>query len=262
MTQFPWLDRILYKSFVADILKNHIAVPVLRQVAQHVDDRKKQNLDDYEKDARIPHGDFLSHFMQIQESNKKIPDWYDYLDHQMTDFKLMYVRSCKVWTFSNVIAGSDSTTATMRALIYKLLAHPESLQNLRQELHELDEKSGLTHPYPKWNEVKDLPYLDACFNEAIRLHPPFVLPLERVVPQGGVVIGGHHYLEGTCIGMNPYVVNRHRPTFGEDADLWRPERFLEEDLALRKRRENAIMSVSVHVRRNLFWIMASLIENA
>ena len=75
MTQFPSLDRILYKSFVADILKNHVAVPILKIVAQHVEDRTKQDFDNYEKDARIPHGDFLSHFLQIQDSNKTIPDW-------------------------------------------------------------------------------------------------------------------------------------------------------------------------------------------
>ena len=175
------------------------------------------------------------------------------LPRHIISFKLMQSRSCKVWTFSNVIAGSDSTTAVMRALMYNLLAHPGSLQKLRQELLDTDKKSGLAHPYPKWNEVKDLPYLDACVNEAVRLHPPFVLPLERIAPQGGVVIGERHYPEGTCIGMNAYVVNRHRPTFGEDADSWRPERFLVEDLALRKSRENGIMTVSFpYSKRGLF----------
>ena len=75
MTQFPALDRILYKSFVADIFRNYVAVPILRIVAQHVEDRQKQSYQDYEKDARIPHGDFLSHFLQIQDTNPTIPDW-------------------------------------------------------------------------------------------------------------------------------------------------------------------------------------------
>ena len=71
----------------------------------------------------------------------------------------------------------------MRALIYNLLARPESLKKLMEEFSDSDRKSQLTRPYPKWNEVKDLPYLDACVNEAVRLHPPFVLPLERYNPE-------------------------------------------------------------------------------
>jgi cytochrome P450 len=131
----------------------------------------------------------------------------------------------------------------MRTAVYNLLANKASLEKLIHELREADQKSGLTRPFPKWNEVKDLPYLDACVNEAVRLHPPFALPLERVAPEGGVVISGHHFPEGTCIGMNPYVVNRHRPTFGEDVDAWRPERWMVEDPALKKKLEGSIMTV-------------------
>lgn len=44
--------------------------------------------------------------------------------------------------------------------------------------------------------------------------------------------------------MNPYVVNRHKPTFGEDADLWRPERWMVGP-AERKKLEGSIMTVSL-----------------
>lgn len=142
-----------------------------------------------------------------------------------------------------MIAGSDSTTVVMRTAVYNLLANRSSLDKLLRELREADQKYSLARPFPKWNEVKDLPYLEACVNEAVRLHPPFALPLERVAPKGGVVLGGKHFPEGTCIGMNPFVVNRHRPTFGEDVDAWRPERWLVADLALKKKLEGSIMTV-------------------
>jgi hypothetical protein len=140
----------------------------------------------------------------------------------------------------------------MKATLYNLLANPESLRKLYQELQDADKQSGLSRPYPKWNEVKDLPYLHACFYEALRLHPPFVLPLERVVPKGGVVISDRYFPEGTCIGMNAYVVNRHRPTFGEDVESWRPERWLVGDPLLQKNLEGCIMTVSsTHSREQL-----------
>ncbi|RHZ48346.1 hypothetical protein CDV55_101309 [Aspergillus turcosus] len=225
MTQFPLLDRIIYKSFVADILKNQVAVPILRVVHQAVEERQKMATAGPHKTADIPKRDFLSHFMEIQATNKSIPSW-----------------SSQTWTFSNVIAGSDSTTVVMRTTVYNILAHKETLDKVYQELREADRTTGLTRPYPKWTEVKDLPYLDACVQEAIRLHPPFSLPLERVVPQGGVTISGRYFPEGTCVGMNPYVVNRHRPTFGEDAETWRPERWLVDDPEQRRKLEASIMT--------------------
>ena len=155
-----------------------------------------------------------------------------------------WARATTVWTFSNVIAGSDSTAVVMRTVLYNLLAHPQSENRLFQEFLEVEQKKGLSRPYPSWDEVAELPYLDACVNEAIRLHPPFCLQLERVVPKGGVTICGQHLNGGTVVGMNPYVVNRHRPTFGEDVDEWRPERWLKRDEGYSRKLEQSIMTVS------------------
>jgi cytochrome P450 len=68
--------------------------------------------------------------------------------------------------------------------------------------------------------------MDACVKKAIRLHAPFGLPLERVVPAGGATICGMWLEEGTVVGMNAWVANRHKPTFGDDVEVWRPERWL------------------------------------
>ena len=164
-------------------------------------------------------------------------------------------RAARTWTFSNVIAGSDSTTVVMRTTMYNLLAHKDSLQRLQEELRQADETTGLTRPFPSWNEVKDLPYLDACVQEAVRLHPPFCLPLERVAPAGGVTIGDRYFPGGTQIGMNPYVINRHRPTFGEDAEYWRPERWLVDDSEHRRKLEGSVMTVR-------FWATFDVLQHS
>ncbi|KAI0890809.1 cytochrome P450 [Annulohypoxylon nitens] len=222
MTQWPTLDRILYKSPLAHVLKNYLAVPILQIVSKNVDERTRNGL---AAEKQAPKGDFLSLFMRIQADHSGLPDW-----------------ATRTWTYSNVIAGSDSVSAVMRELVFNLLAHPESLAKLLAELRAADAATGLSRPFPKWAEVKDLPYLDACFNEASRLHPPFALPLERVVPKGGVVLHDRFFPEGTCVGMNPYVVNRHKATFGDDADGWRPERFMIDDHVERRRLISSIMT--------------------
>lgn len=88
----------------------------------------------------------------------------------------------------------------LRTVWYNLLAHPETLRRLYEELIEAEKQNGLTRPFPTWKEVRDLPYLDACINEAIRLHPPFCLPFERVVPKGGMTICGQYFPKGRWSG--------------------------------------------------------------
>lgn len=120
-----------------------------------------------------------------------------------------------------------------------LMSYPYTMEKLRDELRA----ANLSRPYPQFNEVRDLPYLDACVQEGARLHPPFALPLERVVPEGGVTVLGHYLPGGTLVGGNPYVVNRHKDTFGEDAEFWRPERWLEGDDAHKRKLEQGILTV-------------------
>ncbi len=78
-----------------------------------------------------------------------------------------------------------------------------------------------------WTEAQKLPYLDACIQEALRLHPAAGLILERVVPPQGVDILGHFIPGGTIVGCNAWVIHRRPEIFGEDVDIFRPERWIE-----------------------------------
>lgn len=152
----------------------------------------------------------------------------------------IYDRAPAAWTFSNVIAGSDSVGSLMRTTMYSLLVYPHTFDKLFKEL----KNANVSRPYPTWTEIRNLPYLDACVLEGIRMHPPFALPFERVVPKGGITIAGHHLPEGTDVGGNAYVVNRHKGWFGDDAEFWRPERWLEKDEAHKRKLEAGILTVS------------------
>lgn len=70
------------------------------------------------------------------------------------------------------------------------------------------------------------------------------MPLERVVPAEGVTICGHFYPGGTVVGMSPYITNRYKPTWGVDADQWRPSRLLEGEPSHTRKLEASLLSVS------------------
>ena len=69
---------------------------------------------------------------------------------------------------------------------------------------------------PRWSDVRDLPYLGAVINEALRVHPAAGLPLERIVPQGGVTVCGAFLPAGTIVGCNAWALHRDEAVFLDD----------------------------------------------
>ena len=77
--------------------------------------------------------------------------------------------------------------------------------------------------------MKNLPYLAACINEGLRLHSTSAVGLPRVVPPGGLVIGGRMYPEGSILSVPTFTIHRDPEVWGPDVDVYRPERWLEGD---------------------------------
>lgn len=75
------------------------------------------------------------------------------------------------------------------------------------------------------------------------MHPGVSYPLERIVPGAGVEISGFHLPAGTIVGMNAAVIHRDRSIFGDDADTFRPERWLSDDVEAVKTMDRHNMSV-------------------
>lgn len=78
-------------------------------------------------------------------------------------------------------------------------------------------------------EAIKLPYLKACINEGMRLHPSVGLTMPRVVPSGGATISGFHFSGGYRVGINGAVVHYDKEVFGTDAEEFNPDRWIEGD---------------------------------
>lgn len=154
---------------------------------------------------------------------------------------------------ANMVAGSDTTAISLSAVMYYLLKNPATMRTLRNEIDQFDKQGRLSH-VPTFAESQQMPYLQAVFKEALRLHPATGLPMERVVPEGGAEISGRFFPEGvsstlsrifislkgradisntsqTVVGINTWVAHRDKTIFGDDADAFRPERWIEGDPA-------------------------------
>ncbi|KAJ7499484.1 benzoate para-hydroxylase [Mycena latifolia] len=113
-----------------------------------------------------------------------------------------------------LIAGSDTTSNSIAAILHFIVTHPRVHEKLLGLL--LDTTSG--HNNVGYEGVKDIPYLLATINEGLRLHSTTAI--------GGVVCCGHYFPEGTELSVPAW-------TIGHDVELWgdpeefRPERWLE-----------------------------------
>lgn len=222
--QMPWLDKLWVKNSIVRRLLPESTSPVVAFALERA--RERTNIFDIEKSAtKYNSKDFMSRFLEARANNPEIPEWF-----------------VTAWATSNVLAGSDTTAIMMRSIMYFLLKYPESLRKLMDELTEAH-REGRLSDIVTWKESRSLPYLDACVKEAGRLHPVIGLPLERVVPEGGVELCGTHIPEGTVIGMNPWVIHQDKHVFGPDAGEWNPDRWLG-DKDRRVMMERCLLTVS------------------
>ncbi|KAK1718159.1 hypothetical protein CaCOL14_010433 [Colletotrichum acutatum] len=126
-----------------------------------------------------------------------------------------------------IFAGSDSTASTMQSLFWHILSAPHIHSRLVAEIEDAV-KSGAMPPTGNisWKEAQELPYFQACLKEAMRVRPAVGLNISRVVPPEGAELDGRLFPGGTQVAVNGWVLHRDKRTFGEDADDYRPERWL------------------------------------
>ncbi|RYP05775.1 hypothetical protein DL764_003592 [Monosporascus ibericus] len=127
-----------------------------------------------------------------------------------------------------IIAGSDTTATALRAIMLYLLSHPRVYSKLQAEIDAAVRK-GYPGIIPD-SEARKLRYLQAVIKEGLRIHPPITDSVPKRVPDGGdtvVVDGKPIFLPGgTNISYAAWPLHRSKAIFGEDAEEFRPERWL------------------------------------
>ncbi|KAH8892824.1 cytochrome P450 [Thozetella sp. PMI_491] len=143
-------------------------------------------------------------------------------------------RQCEAECVVQVIAGSDTTGTTIRSAIRFIVGTPRIYTNLMDEIRSAID-SGLVSSFAPitYEQGKKLPYLQAVIYEAIRFRPPALYGHFKSVPKGGDTIDGVFLPEGTAVSHNLFGVMMSQEIFGEDVQVYRPERFLECDASQR-----------------------------
>lgn len=71
------------------------------------------------------------------------------------------------------------------------------------EIDKAVDKGSISSPI-RDPEARNLPYLQACIKEGLRMFPPVTGLLDKVVPSEGDTLNGVLIPGGTIIGYNPH----------------------------------------------------------
>ncbi|KAH6648376.1 cytochrome P450 [Truncatella angustata] len=137
------------------------------------------------------------------------------------------VNEIKNETILQLTAGSDTTATVIRCTMLYLMTCPRVYRRLKMEIKEAI-ASGVSHPITN-AQAKKLPYLQAVIWEGIRMRPPATYGFYKKLPPKGETFQGTFIPGGTAVGWNQPAMMKLERIFGQDAQLFRPERFLECD---------------------------------
>ncbi|PSS34123.1 hypothetical protein PHLCEN_2v1833 [Hermanssonia centrifuga] len=133
-----------------------------------------------------------------------------------------------------LVAGSDTTANSTGAITYFLAQNPNIQAKLQEVLDQVlgppggDSENGDVASY---NEIKNIEYLQDVINEGLRLHSTVGVGLPRVVPESGMTVLGKTFAPGTVVSCPLYTLHRLPSVWGNDAEVFNPERWSKGDRA-------------------------------
>lgn len=189
---------------------------------------QRVQLDDNEKSSR---DDMLAKLLGIYQEKGEKADFYP-RDIKVEVFSALYVSrlqtsiKCRRLLMNTIsLAGSDTTSIALSSILYHLMRSPRIYEKVVQEIDHATSDGSLSQPYIRFSEASKLPYLSACIKEGFRIHPSVGFTLPRHVPQPGCQIAGEHFRGGSIVGVNAAVIHFNKDIFGEDADIYNPDRW-------------------------------------
>ena len=122
-----------------------------------------------------------------------------------------------------VLAGMETSARTLAVTHYHILANPEVLKRLQEELRPIIPSSS--SPIPPVSTLEKLPYLTAVINEGHRIANGVAGRLARTAPAEDLVCHGYTIPRGVTMSQSNYLLHTDPGAFPNPHE-YHPERFL------------------------------------
>ncbi|KAF4634033.1 hypothetical protein G7Y89_g4073 [Cudoniella acicularis] len=121
-----------------------------------------------------------------------------------------------------VVAGTDTTSTTLTALLFYLSRNPRAYHLATSEIRSAFASLSEIRAGSKLNSCV---YLRACVDETMRISPSVGGSLWREVGSGGAIIDGIPIPAGFDVGTGIYAMH-HNAAYYPEPEVWRPKRWL------------------------------------
>ncbi|KAK7055135.1 cytochrome P450 monooxygenase, partial [Favolaschia claudopus] len=130
-------------------------------------------------------------------------------------------------TLYQFLSSLNLNSSTLTFLTYSLATHPTFSTRLREEINaQVGEARA-----PTYDDIKQMKLLRAAINETLRLFPPVPgnvrYPIRSTTLPSSVP-GGKPFYIPAGVPLTIMTMHKIKEYWGEDADLWDPDRFLDE----------------------------------
>jgi cytochrome P450 len=191
----PWLAKVLHSRLFKSMLPSDKDVYGLGKVMGIAKEVVGERFGPNKKEQQDMLGSFVRHGLTQREAESE--------------------------TLMQILAGSDTTASAIRATILHLISNPHVLNALLAEISSAKISSPITDA-----EARKLPYLQAVIKEGLRIFPPVTGLMFKDVPSGGDTVAGYFVPENMKIGYCAFGLFLDKKLWGEDAAMFRPERWL------------------------------------
>ncbi|KAF1831503.1 cytochrome P450 monooxygenase-like protein, partial [Decorospora gaudefroyi] len=143
-------------------------------------------------------------------------------------------------SISAIVAGSDTTRASLTGIWYYLCKYPAHAAKLYDELRDLDINDVASVP-----KLAALPHLNAVIKETMRLAPPAMTGSNRITGKEGIRFGGVVVPPGVKVTAPKFVLHR-LPNAFQYPNEFLPERWTTRPELILDARAYAPFSVGPH----------------
>uniref|UniRef100_A0A1Y1NJR9 Cytochrome P450 n=1 Tax=Photinus pyralis TaxID=7054 RepID=A0A1Y1NJR9_PHOPY len=172
----------------------------------------------YRETNKVTKKDLIQLLIELRNRGRNVPG-----ESEMT------INEMAAQCFGFFSAGFDTATTAMTFCFFELSRNPHAQETLRAEIREVLKKNDSKITY---NAIMQMPYLDQCVSEALRMYPPGGL-LVRQCTQTYRLPGTNLTVEkGTQIRI-PLLGVHYDPEYYPEPYKFDPERFSPENKAAR-----------------------------
>ncbi|RMD43746.1 hypothetical protein DV735_g1375, partial [Chaetothyriales sp. CBS 134920] len=213
LKNFPWIRYLIFAVPPALVMRlipnaNQLA-PRLYAVRDLIQQQLQVVLNCPSKLDEVPHQTLFHRMLDPQAYRKKVvPDLAALQDEG----------------FTLIFAGANTVADALLMGHWHIMQRPALLQMVQREIMTVWPDLGRL---PSLKDLEGLPLLTATIKESLRFIPSAASPT-RVVPPEGAMISGQQIPGGAIVGMAILHVHESVEVWGDDALIFRPERWLPE----------------------------------